>query len=212
MNLKTIHFSKSFFSRPDQRVTASPADQEPTRVRASMPGSEQTDNGRLVQTRSILIFNFWIRVASPHGCDPSGRGRCYCGRRELRVVGVIKPKSFESLRFRPYRYALVSAGFGILHPFFVPSSPVTSTFRFRLSLLYATENIAVSAASGFILPSAPSTAGRELYPRLGGKQGVCEDFLSGRLAVVRRLGNEAAKAASCFLPRLTDPLPAEPPL
>jgi len=100
INLEPQNYSlfKELLSRPDPRVTASPADQEPTRVRASMPTSTQTDNGRLVQTRSNSYFKLLDSGRITAWLRPLRQGQVYCGRRRLRVVGVIKPKSFSVVR------------------------------------------------------------------------------------------------------------------
>ena len=67
--------------------------------------------------------------------QPLRQGQVYCGRRELRVVGVIKPKSFESLRFRPYAYVSLLNRVRNLTPFFRPVKPCHFNFSFWVKSL-----------------------------------------------------------------------------
>jgi hypothetical protein len=85
INLEPQNYSlfKELLSQPDPRFTASPADQEPTRVRASVPPSEQTANRQRQTCPNSIGFYFklldsgritaWLR--------PLRQGQVYCGRR-----------------------------------------------------------------------------------------------------------------------------------
>jgi len=95
----TIHLSKSI--RRTQALR--PVLARFPRVRASQPFDKlRADWSELKRLRQVF-FSLW--VALPHCCDPSGRGRLYCGVR-YRVVGVIKPKS-SFLKFVPVHYVAI---------------------------------------------------------------------------------------------------------
>ena len=137
MNLKTIHFSKSFFLDqirvlPPHRPIKNP--HECGRVCRHQLKQTTADLSKLDR---ILIstsgFGSHHRMAATL---KAGAGLlreaaitgCRCDQTQVLQCGSSSDSSYPS-----YLTTAISTGFGILHPFFVPSSPVAPTFRFQLS-------------------------------------------------------------------------------
>ena len=96
--------------------------------------------------------------------------------REAMITGCRCDQTQSPLnRCRPHLYAFTFNRVRNLTAFFRLVKPCHFNFSFSAKSIVRHRQSPARDSFGF-QPLAPSTTGRELYPRTHGKQGVCEDF------------------------------------